>query len=395
VTVLAAVLLAVAPLVAEAPQSPGAVAFSSPQAGIAAFGELGVEVEVGGGEAVRKIEIFLDGRHLGTLSRPPYRIVADFGQENVEHTLRAVARFASGATREATLVTPKIKVDQEVTFALQQLYVSVVKDGKRVLDLTREDFKVFDDGEEQEIRAFGRGDIPLAAVVLLDSSLSMQGERLHAALAGAQAFFSDMRQLDEGKLLVYSDHIVHATPFTNVPEVLRAGLSNITPEGGTALADHLYLALKLLEEQQGRRVVVLLSDGVDSHSLLAMEDVLFKARQSQALIYWIRLADQMPGVPDGEDLPPLFTAWRDKDGYWREFRLLKRTVEESGGNIAAVTQPADISAAFRAIMRELRDQYVLGYYPAALRNNGRWRRVKVKVDRPRLDVLTREGYLDF
>jgi Ca-activated chloride channel family protein len=394
VTFLAAVLLAAAPF-AEPPKSPGAVAFNSPQAGIAAFGELGIEVEVTDGEAVRKIEIFLDGRHLGTLNRRPYRIVADFGQENVEHTLRAVAHFASGTTREATLVTPKIKVDQEVTFALQQLYVSVEKDGKRVLDLTRDDFKVFDDGAEQGIRAFGRGDIPLAAVVLLDCSLSMRGERLRAALTGAQAFFSDMRQLDEGKLLVYCDHIVHATPFTNVPEVLRAGLSNIAADGGTALADHVYLALKLLEEQQGRRVVVLLSDGVDSHSLLSMEDVLFKARQSQALIYWIRLADQMPGVPDGEDLPPLFTAWRDKEGYWRQFRLLKRTVEESGGSVTTVKQLADLSGAFRAIMRELREQYVLGYYPTDLRNNGRWRKVKVKVDRPGLDVLTREGYLDF
>jgi len=293
------------------------------------------------------------------------------------------------------MVTPKIRVDQEVTFSLQQLYVSVRRDGKRVLDLARDDFKVLDDGEEQEIRAFARGDIPLAAVVLLDSSLSMRGERLRTALAGAQAFFSDMRPLDEGKLLVYCDHTVHATPFTNVPEVLRAGLGDIDAHGGTALNDHLYLALKLLEERQGRRVVVLLSDGVDSHSVLSMEDVLFKARQSQALIYWIRLADEQADVPSGEDLPPLFTAWHDKEWYWQQFRLLKKTVEESGGALTAVRQLGEIDGAFRGIMRELREQYVLGYYPSNQRNDGRWRKVRVQVDRDGIDVLTREGYLDF
>jgi Ca-activated chloride channel family protein len=393
VTVLAAALLALAPL--AAPPPPGEVTFLAPGPGLAAFDQVSVEVEVTGPERVGKVVLYLDGREVGTVTARPYRIVVDFGQANAEHTLRAVATFASGATREASLVTPRIKVDQEVTFALQQLYVTVRSDGKRVLDLGRDDFHVFDDGEEQELRAFARGDIPLTAVVLLDSSLSMQGERLKAALAGAQAFFADMRQLDEGKLLVYCDHTVHATPFTNVPEVLQAGLSDITAHGGTALADHLYLALKLLEERQGRRVVVLLSDGVDSHSMLSMEDVLFKARQSQALIYWIRLADEVPFVPSGEDLPPLFTAWRDKAGYWSQYRLLKRTVEESGGSLTQVKKLAEIGAAFHAIMRELRDQYVLGYYPSNPRNDGSWRKVKVKVDRRGMDVVTREGYLDF
>jgi Ca-activated chloride channel family protein len=394
VSLLAATLLALVAGTSALPPAP-TVVFTSPKPGFAAFDEVSIEVEVTGPEPVKSVVIFLDYRRVGTVMRKPYRIIVDFGPANVEHMLRAVAHFASGATGEATLVTPRIKVDQEVAFELEQLYVSVMKDGQRVLDLDRGDFKVFDDGEEQQIQAFARGDIPLAAVVLLDSSLSMRGERLRAALAGAQAFFSDMRPLDEGKLLVYSDHTVQATPFTNVPEVLRAGLSDITAHGGTALADHLYLALKLLEERQGRRVVVLLSDGIDSHSLLSMEDVLFKARQSQALIYWIRLADELTDVPTGRDLPPLFTAWRDKEWYWEQFRLLKQAVEESGGGLTAVKEPGEINPAFRGIMRELREQYVLGYYPTNPRNDGSWRKIKVKVDRRGVDILTREGYLDF
>jgi Ca-activated chloride channel family protein len=390
---LALPLLPLALLAAPAP--PVVVTITSPPAGYAAFGQVTVAAEVKAAERIRRVVFFVDDRQVGALTTPPFSVAADLGQENVEHRFRVVAYLASGATGEATLVTPKIAVDQEVRFDLQQLYVSARRDGKQVVDLQREDFKVVDGGEDQEITAFARGDIPFAAVVLLDSSLSMQGERLAAALAGAQAFISGMRPLDEVKLIDYCDHTITTTPFTSVPEVLTAGLGSINAHGGTALSDHLYLALKLLEERQGRRVVILLSDGVDSHSSLSMLEVLFKARQSQALIYWIRLEDVPLNPKTEQELPSLYSAWHDKDWYREHLRLLRRAVDESGGTITSVRKLEEIRPAFRGILEELREQYVLGYYPKDLRHDGSWRKVKVKMDRSGVRLLTREGYLDF
>jgi VWFA-related protein len=390
---LAATLLSLPLLSASAPQV--TVTITSPPAGYAAFGQVSVAAEVKSAGPVRRVVFFVDDRQVGAVAAPPYRVVANLGDENVEHRFRVVAHLASGATGEATLVTPKIAVDQEVRFDLQQLYVSARSQGQRVTDLKREDFKVIDGGEDQEITAFARGDIPFAAVVLVDSSTSMQGERLAAAIAGARAFLAGMRPLDEVKVIVYCDHTITATPFTSVPEVLEASLGSVTAHGGTALADHLYLALKLLEQRQGRRVIVLLSDGVDSHSALSMPEVLFKARQSQALIYWIRVEDEQPAPQVEEELPPLFSAWHDKVWYRENVRMLRGAVEESGGTITTVRTPGEIGPAFHGILEELREQYVLGYYPKDLHHDGSWRKVKVKVERSGVRVLTREGYLDF
>ena len=393
---IAALIAALLPFLLPAGSAPQiAVTITSPPAGYAAFGQVTVAAEVKAAEPVRRVVFFVDDRQVGAATAAPFKIVANLGDENVEHRFRAVATTASGTTGEATLLTPRIAVDQEVRFDLQQLYVSARADGQRVADLKREDFKVIDGGEEQEITAFARGDIPFAAVVLVDSSTSMQGEPLTAALAGAQAFLAGMRPLDEVKLVVYCDHTITATPFTSVPEVLEASLGSVTAHGGTALADHLYLGLKLLEQRQGRRVVVLLSDGVDSHSALSVSDVLFKARQSQALIYWIRLEDPQRPEQAEEELPPLFSAWHDKVWYRETVRTLRGAVQESGGTITTVHQPGEIGPAFRGILEELREQYVLGYYPKDLRRDGSWRKVKVQVDRSGIRLLAREGYLDF
>ena len=96
--------------------------------------------------------------------------------------------------------------------------------------------------------------------------------------------------------------------------------------GGTALNDHLYLALKLLDSRQGRRVVVLFTDGADLHSLLSMRDVLWKAQRSQAVIYWIFLREEQKSGP-----PQFATALRGFEDNLEEFRLLRRAVNQSGG----------------------------------------------------------------
>lgn len=369
------------------------VAIIRPAPGEVVFGEVTIAAEVRASETLAKVTFVVDGRTVRELAKPPFEVTTDVGAENVEHHLRVIVHTTAGARAEASLVTPRIVVDEEVTYELQQLYVSVTSAYKgRVLELGKGDFVVLDEGEKQEIVTFARGDVPLTAVVLVDASLSMQGPRLAAAKAGARSFFAGMRALDEGKLLLYNDRSVVSTPFTNVPEVLLAGLSAASAGGGTTTNDHLFLALKLLERRQGRRVVVLLSDGLDGHSVLSGADVLLKARQSQALVYWIRLGEGAGG--GAAEPPPLFSAWRNEQWYRDQLRTLAEVVEDSGGRIQVVKEIAEIGPAFAEVMRELRDQYVLGYYPTTRGDDGRWHKVEVIVTRPGALVRTREGYLD-
>lgn len=361
----------------------------------AVFGEVTVEAAVISPEPVERVVFYLDGIVVGEVQEPPFRLRIDVGQENAEHRFEVLAYGAGGATGAASVVTPPIRVDEEVAVELQQLYVTVSAGGRRVLDLAAEDFQVVDDGRRQEIVTFARGDIPFTATVLLDSSHSMEGEKLEAAIRGATAFFGGMKDLDEGRLLVFSDRILHATPVTTFKSVLAAGLHNVHARGGSAVADHLHLALQHIAERQGRRVVVLLSDGVDSHSVLGMEDVLDKARRSQALVYWLRLPYSDRPNEDGKPLPKLRSTWRAPEEYWRDYRLLEEIVASSGGRWIDLTGVASIEPAFREILQELRDQYVLGYYPHAQRHDGSWRRVRVGVRGSRYAVRSQRGYTDY
>ena len=392
---LASLLLISVPAVAQI-----SVSLDSPSPFEPAYGTIEIAAVVVADEDIERVSFYVDDIIVGELSEPPYTLSVDVGQENAGHRIEVVAYSVSGETGSTAIQTPAFRVDEEVSINLQQLYVTVTRGGpdgpgERVLDLTPEDFVVFDQDNRQTLVTFARGDVPFTAVVLLDSSVSMKGEPLRSALTGAEAFLTSMDRLDEGKLLVYSDRILHTTPFTNFPEVLTAGLGNVKARGGTSLNDHLYLALKQLEERQGRRVVVLLSDGVDSHSVLSMSDVALKARRSQALIYWLRLPYRGRFPADGNDLPGISSAWRNTEEYRREYDLLKSTIEESGGRVQDLTSLDQIETAFRDILAELRDQYVLGFYPQKLRQDGTWREIVTRVRDGSLNVRCRDGYLDF
>lgn len=363
------------------------VTITSPPPGGAAVGEVEVAAEATPLERVASVEFFVDGRFIGRAETPPFAAHVDLGDDPSEHRFEAVAYGRDGATATALLVTPALAVHERIELRLRQLYVTVTRDGERVLDLAREDFTVLDDGARQELVTFERGDVPLTAVLLVDASASMRGAPLAAALRGAEAFVRGMRPLDRAKLVLFSDRLIHATPFTGFVEVLSAGLAGAEADGVTALNDHLYFALKLLEPRQGRPVVVLLSDGVDVASVLGARDAAWAAERSRALVYWIRVGDPGAGTRH-------FSAWRDAAAHEAERQGLEELVVRSGGRVVSLAAIDEAEAAFASVLEELREQYVLGYYPTRDVGDGKWHGVKVRVARPGLVVRTREGYLD-
>jgi Ca-activated chloride channel family protein len=355
------------------------------------FGKVEILATVVSEENVSGVEIWVDGNRLGELIEPPYNVTVDVGYDNKVHEFKAVARSTSGKTATARVVTPVLEVDEVVDIELQQLYVTVTQFDRRVLDLQRQDFRILDEGDRQETVTFERGDVPITAVLLLDCSLSMIGERLEAALNGARVFVEGMEELDEAMVMLFSDRLLRETEFSDDQLELGAALSGVEATGGTAINDHLFAALAKLEVRQGRRVVVLFSDGADVHSVLNMGEVLRKARLSQALIYWIYL----PETGDETGLPSYTSAWRDIEGNQLQFRQLREAVSESGGRVHPLESLDQMDEAFAGILAELREQYVLGYYPTIAQGDGSWHEVKVKVKKSGLEVRTRGGYLDY
>lgn len=356
------------------------------------FGDVEFEAAVESTEPVIAVEFFLDGKKLAEFVGPPYRMLVDVGFDNAEHEFRVVARSSTGETASSVMVTAALHVDEMVEVDLQQLYVTVSSGGQRILDLDRSDFRITDEGKRQEIVTFERGDVPITASLILDCSLSMEkGERLESALRGANVFLEGMHELDRAQVTLFSDRLLRTTEFSGDRELLAPALENVHAAGGTAIHDHLFHALASLEREQGRRVVVLFSDGEDVHSVLSMQDVLQQARSSQALVYWVFLREESAD----DEVRTYTTSWRDAEANLKEAKLLRQAIRESGGRIEVVEDPAALNDAFAGILAELREQYVLGYYPSEDRGDGKWHDVKVRVDRSGVAVRTREGYVDY
>jgi Ca-activated chloride channel family protein len=359
----------------------------SPRAADTVFGQVEVRAEVLSAERIAEVVVRLDGEVVARIVKPPYRVVIDAGEDNRERIFEITARDVLGEEATERVVTRPLEVDFEIDLGLQQLYVTVTEGGQRVLDLERGTFAVTDNGVRQEIVTFEGGDVPLTAVLLVDASLSMRGQELQSALSGASAFALGMRQLDEAKLIAFSDRTLATTPFSSSAAAITAAIDATVAKGGTAINDHLYKALKELDPRQGRRVIILLSDGIDVESVLRMSDVLWKAGRNQALVYWIR--------PGSQDLSiDFFSSWRNPVAHRREIGGLERLVKESGGRILEIERVEEAAVAFREILAELRGQYVVGYYPTSDLDDGSWHQVEVQLSAPGVRVRVRGGYFD-
>jgi Ca-activated chloride channel homolog len=350
------------------------------------FGPLDVKVGVQAREPVDRVEVFVNGKLVGTSKTPPFRVRVDVGDDNIRREFRAVAYTASGATGADGMVTSPVQIMDEMELKLRALFVSVSRDGERTLNFAEGDFEIFDNGVRQEIVTFGRDELPLTAVLLLDTSESMREKELESVRRGAKAFLDGMKPADEAMLALFSDRLLRLTPFTSDKAALGANLEGVRSAGGTAVNDFLYLSLKALDTRQGQRVVVLFSDGSDVHSVLPAADVLWKARAGQSLIYWIQLGGKHRSFT---------SAWRDYSANDREYESLEKAVRESGGRILPIASAEELEGAFRNILQELRQQYALGYYPSNSKGDGSWHKIDVRVRGFGERVRHREGYTDY
>ncbi|HEY4589235.1 MAG TPA: VWA domain-containing protein [Thermoanaerobaculia bacterium] len=374
-------------LLAGAALAQVAVRIQSPTADQPVFGPTEVRVGVASGEKVDKVDLFVNGKLMGTMQKPPYQLNVDMGDDNIRRELRAVAHTTSGATASDVVVTVPVQITDEINLKLRALFVSVTRDGQKNLALGQEDFQILDNGVPQQIVTFGRDELPLTAVLLLDTSESMgEGQKLEAVRRGTRAFLNGMKPSDEAMLALFSDRLLRFTPFTSDKKELDSVIASTQAAGGTAVNDFLYLSLKLLDARQGQRVVVLFSDGSDVHSVLPAADVLWKARAGQSLIYWIQLGGKHQSFT---------SAWRDFKGNDREYTELEKAVKESGGRILEINRIEELEGAFRNILQELRQQYALGYYPTISKGDGSWHKVQVTLKGGGGRVHTREGYADY
>jgi Ca-activated chloride channel family protein len=371
-------------LVVRAGPPPLSVRLTSPVAGEVTTGEVELVAEVSTTEGVSFVDFFVNGWPAARVRQAPWQTRVSVPDEGGVCRFTVVARTASGARASDTVITRRVVLEDRVEVALRQVFVSV--QGRTGAPLGPGDFRLYDQGVMQPLATFGRGDAAISALLLIDASESMRGAELAAAFEAARTFLRKLSPDDEAAVMVFADRVLSLTPFGSPESGLLEVAEGTAAAGGTALDDHLYAALRLLDDRPGRRIVLLLSDGADVTSALSAADLRWKVERSDAEIFWLRLQR-----PRGET--SYSSSWRNAAANDRELAGLEEAVRSSGGTIEALSPGVDLGAAFAAVVAELREQYVLGYYPRDLRRDGSWRTLEVRAA-PGLRLRYRNGWVD-
>ncbi|HEU4939938.1 MAG TPA: VWA domain-containing protein [Vicinamibacterales bacterium] len=254
---------------------------------------------------------------------------------------------------------------------LVEVYASVTDtQGNPVTGLTRADFELRENGEPQAIANFTAGDFPLSAAVAIDRSFSVAGTKLSLAKAAGQTFLAELRAQDEAMIIAIGSQIDVIAPLSTDRTSQRNAVDRLDAFGTTGLHDAIIHAIDAVQPAKGRRALIVLSDGDDRYSRATVTDVLDRARRSDVMVFPIAL---------GRTRPPLFA----------ELATL------TGGRSAHATDADTLTQTMRAIARELRWQYLLGYTPtrAPVSGSNEWRSISVRVKRPDATVRARDGYL--
>ncbi len=277
---------------------------------------------------------------------------------------------------------PGQRPDDDQRFRVEVEAVNVLvtviekKTGEFYKNLNQEDFRIFEEGVEQEITHFSRQtNLPLTIALCIDTSSSVKLKLKFEKEAALDFLYTVMLPQDKALLAEFDTGVTLLHDFTSNPNDLVREIKRLKAGGGTSLYDAIYLISeqKMLYET-GRRTLVILSDGSDLTSTHTYESALRMAQRAEAAIYALSTTRFGADIDHAGD------------------NALKQLTENTGGRVFFPYSTSQLSKAFREIQEELRSQYNLAYVPTNKRADGRFRKIRVKVDRGGIDVRHRKGY---
>ncbi len=245
--------------------------------------------------------------------------------------------------------------------------VLVTENGRPLGGLTASDFELRDNGVLQTLEVVDGADVPINAVLALDTSVSTRGKRQADLVTASEALLDGLKPVDRAALTTFSHAATPRATLTSDFGSVRAQLGGIQPSGMTSVMDGAYVALTLTLAQAGRSLVLVCTDGSDTWSWLRPEDVLDSARRSNVVIYAVTTSDVRRG---GE---------------------LKNLADATGGQLLRVKSSAELRGVFQKILQEFRNRYVLAYSPSGVSPGG-FHSLDIRVKRRGASVKARPGY---
>jgi Ca-activated chloride channel homolog len=256
----------------------------------------------------------------------------------------------------------------KVDVKLVNVYVTVTDArGGPVAGLKKDNFTLREDGRDQTISVFDKESaVPLSIALAIDTSLSTRHD-LPLEQASAKRFArAIMRPVDALSVFGFNETVLQSTSYTSDLKRIDDGIDHIRLGAATALFDAVYLASRSLVRRQGRKVLVLITDGGDTVSKMDYKEALRAAEEAEGIVYSIIV------------VPIESSAGRETGG---EHALIQLS-EDTGGRYYYATSMSQLDDAFRQISDELRTQYLLAYYPSQRMSNSQFRRIQVSVSAP-------------
>jgi Ca-activated chloride channel homolog len=286
-------------------------------------------------------------------------------------TLLAIANLAAQAPQEPQTPIFRSNARTEVP-----IYATVLdSSGRLVPDLERADFTVLDDGKPVELTQFSNATQPFTAVVMLDTSASMTAN-LELLNHAAEQFLLRLLRVDRAQVGAFNDKIQLSGRFTSDRDELVAALDDLQIGNPTRLNDAIATSLDALESVEGRRVVLVFTDGEDTASKLGFRPILERARNEEVMVYSIGLESEY------------FNGQRVQRS--RPSRDLRKISDETGGGYFELKKTDQLAPTFTRVAQELRSQYLLGFAPATL--DGKVHKLDVRA-RMGMTVRARKSYL--
>jgi Ca-activated chloride channel family protein len=257
------------------------------------------------------------------------------------------------------------------------LFVTVTDVQQRLVpDLLQEDFEVLDNGRPQPITFFENHAEPVTMIVMLDKSGSMTSAT-NLLLAAAEQFLLRLLPADRGRVGAFHDRVEFASGFTSDRDDLIASLKDLDFGNGTRLYDAIAMSLDELKGHDGRRVILIFSDGQDNSSRTRQGTVIERARAEEVMVYSIGLrSEYFDGIRMVRSQPD---------------DSMKRLAEETGGGYFELQRTADLGPTFTRVAQELHSQYSMGFTPTSL--DGRVHRLEVRVKRSGMTARARRSYV--
>jgi len=325
---------------------------------------------------VAQIVFFVDGERACVASARPYRCQWDAGSRLTSRDVRVVAELRGGGRLTKSIRTSAVALTP-FRGGADSVLVSVHvrdKNGRPVRGLVQESFRAFEDGQPQTIISLAAEDSPTDVLLALDTSGSM-APAIEELKSAASDFLKALRPIDRARLGVFTTALTVVSSVGSTLEEQQAALQRLSAGGGTALFDAIIEAAEVLRTAQGRRAVVVFTDGDDVSSHGSVTSVRTALQTNDVVLYIIA-----QGKAAADD---------------RLRGELSTLAAETGGLAFFAEKMSSLRGHFSDILQDLSTGYVVGYSPRLAVGDGGWRRIRVEVGRAqdRYKVRAREGYL--